>query len=223
MTIKEYFGDWYNKINIKELEKILIYLKTNSNYLCPSIKDIFKAFHLCPFKECKVIMLCPPPYSDIYNNEPRATGIAFGNDLLIPEEDISIELFNIKETVINFEIPHNIVIFDNSLESWAKQGMLLLNIPPTCKINNPLIHIDLWEKFIKDFIKNISKECLGVIFVLVGKQAQSLKYLINSTYNYILEIEHPAYFNKRPYQAFKDIDKFVYNNYKTHINYFKEI
>ena len=58
MTAKEYFGDWMRVIDKKELSKIMAWLKTvNPNILCPAPKNIFKAFRICPFKECRVIML----------------------------------------------------------------------------------------------------------------------------------------------------------------------
>ena len=58
MTAEEFFGDWIKVIDKTELAKIMTWLKSvNPNILCPSLKNIFKAFRICPFKECRVIML----------------------------------------------------------------------------------------------------------------------------------------------------------------------
>ena len=56
MTIDEYFGDWMKVLDRKETVKIMNWLKTtDSSTLCPSIKNVFKAFKLCSYNECKVI------------------------------------------------------------------------------------------------------------------------------------------------------------------------
>lgn len=58
MTAEEYFGDWMKVIDKEELFKIMRWLKTvDHSSLCPAPKNIFKAFKLCPYKKCRVIML----------------------------------------------------------------------------------------------------------------------------------------------------------------------
>ena len=53
MTIEEYFGDWLKVLDKQETMKIMGWLKTvNPNSLCPSIRNVFKAFELCKYKEC---------------------------------------------------------------------------------------------------------------------------------------------------------------------------
>lgn len=58
MTAEEYFGDWIKVIDKEELVKIMKWLKTmNPKILCPAPKNIFKAFRICPFEKCRVVML----------------------------------------------------------------------------------------------------------------------------------------------------------------------
>ena len=58
MTFEEYFGDWSKVIDEQEKLKIMYCLKNvNSEILCPAKQNIFRAFKLCPLKDCKVIML----------------------------------------------------------------------------------------------------------------------------------------------------------------------
>ena len=101
MTIEKYFGKWLKVLDIDELNKILKWIKTlDSNSICPSISNIFKAFNLCTDEECKVIFIGQDPYSDKYLKQPRATGILFGNDNKITEDYISPSLTVIKNSVI---------------------------------------------------------------------------------------------------------------------------
>ena len=58
MTISEYFKDWMKVIDGREAINIMNWLKAvNPNTLCPSLPDIFKAFKLCSYNECKVVFI----------------------------------------------------------------------------------------------------------------------------------------------------------------------
>ena len=208
MTIEEYFGDWMKVLDKQETMKIMGWLKTIApNCLCPAIRDVFKAFELCKYKECKIIFIGQDPYPQ----RGVATGLLFGNNINTPENKISPSLEIIKEAVVNYEIPHNNVIFDITLESWAKQGILLLNSALTCELNKIGSHVMIWRPFISKFLKKMSNDNVGLIYVLFGKQAQTLKPYINTRFNHIIEIEHPAYFartnTKMPKEIFYKINK----------------
>lgn len=223
MTIEEYFGDWMKVLDRTETMKIMGWLKTVNPYtLCPAIPNIFKAFKLCPYKDCKVIFLGQDPYPQ----KGVATGILFGNNKETSEDKLSPSLQIIKEAAINFEIPHNFITFDNSLESWAKQGILMINSALTCEVNRIGSHTNIWRPFISKFVKNMSNLERGIIYVLFGKDAQSLKPYINSKYNNIIEVQHPAYFarinQKMPYSIFTDINKLLYGRYGERIKWYEE-
>ena len=127
MTIKEYFGDWSNIIDIVEADRIIKELARVKLRICPQIKDIFRAFTLCSFKDLKVVVLGQDPYMDIKNGLPTATGIAFGNSKETLEENYSPSLKILMESVIDYSYPHGTIIFDPSLEKWEKQGVLILH------------------------------------------------------------------------------------------------
>ena len=149
----------------------------------------------------------PYPQKDI------ATGILFGNNIT-KESDLSPSLKVIKNCCINYSIPHNNIIFDNSLESWAKQGILMLNSALTCEINKVGSHTMLWRNFIIYLIKMLSNRNFGIIYVLFGKQAQTFEPFINKDTNVIIKVNHPAYYariNKDMPDIFKQIDKLLIN------------
>ena len=197
MTIDEYFGDWMKVLDRKETVKIMNWLKTtDSSTLCPSIKNVFKAFKLCSYNECKVIFIGQDPFPQ----KGVAQGILFGNSSNTPEDKLSPSLKVVKESVINFDIPHNLITFDPTLESWAKQGILMLNSALTTEVGKVGIHTLKWRPFIGSFLKNMSEKNPGIIYVFFGSQAKSLNTYINNNNNYKLFIEHPAYYarlNKR--------------------------
>lgn len=223
MTINEYFGDWMKVLDRNETIKIMNWLKTtDSSTLCPSIKNVFKAFKLCSYNECKVILVGQDPYPQ----KGVAQGILFGNSSDTSEDKLSPSLKVVKESVINFDIPHNLITFDPTLESWAKQGILMLNSALTTEVGKVGIHTLKWRPFIGSFLKNMSEKNPGIIYVFFGSQAKSLANYINSNNNYKLFIEHPAYYarlNKRmPSDIWYTVQKLVYNIYGTSIEWYKE-
>lgn len=223
MTIDEYFGDWMRVLDRAETMKIMGWLKTlNPNTLCPALPNIFKAFELCSYRDCRVVFIG----QDLYPQKDIATGILFGNNPNTPEDKLSPPLQVIKESAINYEVPHGIITFDNSLESWAKQGILMLNSALTCEVNKIGSHTNNWRPFISKLIKNLSNSSAGVIYILFGKDAQSLRPYINEKYNDIIEIEHPAYFARTnkimPYSVFKQMNDILYGRYGEKITLFKE-
>ena len=223
MTIDEYFGDWMKVLDRKETVKIMNWLKTtDSSTLCPSIKNVFKAFKLCSYNECKVIFIGQDPFPQ----KGIAQGILFSNSSNTPEDKLSPSLKVVKESVINFDIPHNLITFDPTLESWAKQGILMLNSALTTEVGKVGIHTLKWRPFIGSFLKNMSEKNPGIIYVFFGSQAKSLNTYINNNNNYKLFIEHPAYYarlNKRmPSDIWYTVQKLVYNIYGTSIEWYKE-
>ena len=222
MTIDEYFGDWMKVLDRNETMKIMGWLKNiNQSILCPSIKDIFKAFKLCPYNKCRVVFLSQDPYPQ----RGVAQGVLFGNSSDTPENKLSPSLQIVKESVINFEIPHNLITFDPTLESWAKQGILMINSALTTEVGKIGVHMMKWRPFMIAFLKQMSMINPGIIYVLFGSQAQILEPYISKN-NYVLKIEHPAYFartnKKMPYHIWKDINKILYDLYGERIEWFKE-
>lgn len=227
MTIEEYFGDWMRVIDKPEAMKIMGWLKTvNPNTLCPALPNVFRAFKLCSLKNCRVVMIGMDPYPDKFMGKPRATGILFGNNKDVPEDKLSPSLQVVKESAINFEIPHNIITFDQTLESWAKQGILMINSALTCELNKVGSHVNQWGPFVSKLLKNLSERETGIVYILFGRQAQTLKPYINERYNDIIEIEHPAYFARSnkimPYSVFRQMNDILYGRYGERITLFNE-
>lgn len=222
MTIDEYFGDWMKVLDRTETMKVMGWLRTlNQSTLCPSMRNVFRAFELCSYDKCKVVFIG----QDLYPQKNVATGILFGNSFSTPENKLSPSLQVIKESVINFEIPHNLITFDPTLESWAKQGILMLNSSLTIEVNKIGVHIMKWRPFMIAFLKQMSLINPGIVYVLFGSQAQVLEPYIGRN-NYVIKIEHPAYFarthKKIPYHIWHDINDKLYKLYGERVEWFKE-
>lgn len=223
MTLEEYFGRWMRVIDKKSLEEVLnkLGLEYQKRPICPAQNKVFKAFELCPYDELKVVFIGMDPYPQ----KGVATGILFGNDKEVAEENLSLSLKIVKEACINYEIPHNSIIFDQTLESWAKQGILMINSALTVEMNKIGSHVMLWRPFIAKLLKNLSENNPSIIYVLFGRQAQTFKPYIGK-FNHIIEVEHPAYFartnTKMSYEVFRNISNLVKGIYGVPIEWYQE-
>lgn len=165
--------------------------KINYSYkkgsVLPEEENIFNAFNLCPLAKVKVVILGQDPY----HGEGQAHGLAFSvpNGIKIPPS-----LRNIyKELESDLGIAPRT---SGNLESWAKQGVLLLNATLTVLPNTPGSHQGLgWEEFTDSIIKQISTEKSHVVFLLWGKYAQAKASLIDAEKHLVLTAPHPSPFS----------------------------
>lgn len=224
MTFEEYFGDWVHIFDMKELNKVLAVLGKMYKVkpICPKQEDVFKAFNLCKYDDCKVIMCGMDPYPQ----KGVATGILFGNDADTIEDNWSSSLKIVRDSSVDLHISHNSIIFDPTLESWAKQGILMINSALTVEMNKVGSHTMLWRPFISKFISRMSELNTGIIYVLFGEQAQTLEPYIGKN-NIILKEKHPAYYARvnedMPSDVFYKINKLLKDKYNCQISWYKEV
>ena len=222
MTIEEYFGDWSNVIDLKEADRIIRKLSASKYMICPSIKDIFKAFHLCSLYNLRCVIIGQDPYPQ----KGVATGLAFANSSDTPEKSLSPSLEILKESVIDYTIPHRSIIFDASLEKWEEQGVLLLNSALSCQQGRVGSHTLLWRPFITRFLTNLSKCSSGIVYILMGSVAQSFEPCIEKKFNHLVRIRHPSYYARTktsmPSDVWKEVNQILIGQNGYGIEWYKE-
>ena len=222
MTIQEYFGDWSKVVDLEEANRVIKKLSSSNHIICPQLKNIFKAFNLCPFKELRVVIIGQDPYPQ----KGVATGIAFANSLDTQDNSYSPSLEILRESVIDYTIPHRTIIFDPSLEKWEEQGVLLLNSALTCEVERVGSHYLLWRLFIISLLTNLSKCSSGIVYVLMGSQAQSLEPYINKQFNHVIHIRHPSYYartkSRMPSDVWQKINNILIGQNGYGIEWYKE-
>lgn len=196
MTIEEYFGDWCEYIDLDMANNIKNTLLKSSDIICPKLGNVFKCFRLCSFKELKVVFLGYGPYPDLVNNQPVATGLAFANYSTTPEKNYSSSLKVLKASISHYLCSDNNANFDPSLESWEKQGVLMLSSALSCEAGLMGTHSLLWRPFIASFLLSLSLTRTNIVYVLLGSVAQSFKEYINHKDNTVIECYHPVYYSR---------------------------
>ena len=226
MTIQEYFGDWCKVIDLAEAQRLVKRLISSKQVICPQIKDIFKAFTLCSLHDLKAVIVGMDPYPDLVKGKPRATGIAFGNDTNTLEENYSPSLDVLKESVIDYSMPHERIIFDPSLEKWEKQGVLMLNSALSCFAGRIGSHALMWRPFIKSFLTKLSNYDSGIVYVLMGTESQSFETCINAKYNHIIKTKHPSWYARNhimmPHDLWQNINDILIGHYGYGVEWYKE-
>lgn len=191
MGIDEYFGNWLKVIEECELYKVVNTINElyKRKSVMPNYKDIFKAFSLCKYDDCKVVILG----IDCYPQKGVATGLAFGNKADTPFEEWSPSLKVLAESFRGIDNKYQYSEFDCTLEGLAKQGVLLLNSALTVEENKPGSHLGIWRWFITTFLINLSVINPGIVYILLGSQAQSFEKHIEESGNLIMRCYHPSY------------------------------
>lgn len=145
---------------------------------------IFHAFEATPFEAVKVVILGQDPY----HGPGQAEGLCFS----VPEtQPLPPSLQNIYK-----EIQDDLgcrPLPNGHLESWARQGVFLLNTTLTVREHQPLSHKDHgWETFTDAVIKALSAYRDGLVFLLWGSPAQRKRPLIDETRHTVLTAPHPS-------------------------------
>jgi len=166
----------------------------NGKRFTPKVKNFFRAFIECPHDKLKVVFVGQDPYPNLN----VADGLAFSCSISQKEQSSLTKIFDELERV------YPGYKRDVDLKRWANQGVLLLNRSLSTQINKTEAHYHLWNSFITMILRYINDNFKDIIFVFMGRKAQSFSNLINQ--HTVLECEHPAAasYNKRDWRC-KDV------------------
>ncbi|WP_243018131.1 MULTISPECIES: uracil-DNA glycosylase [Candidatus Cardinium] len=150
----------------------------------PAAKNIFRAFELSTFTDTKVVILGQDPY----HGPGQADGLAFSVPLGVALPPSLQNIFAELETDMGIEKPTS-----GTLDGWAQQGVLLLNVILTVEAHKAGSHQNQgWELFTNAVIKVISERKQQVVFMLWGRYAGQKEALIDSQKHLILKSAHPS-------------------------------
>ncbi len=184
-------SDWYLRL-AKFVEN-----ERDQFQVFPSERDVFNALRLTPLDQVKVFLLGQDPYHD----EGQAHGLSFSvpSGIRLPPS-----LRNIfRELHTDLGIPP---ASQGCLESWAKQGVLLLNAVLTVRAHEANSHRERgWEQLTAKILKCVNQRP-HVAFVLWGSYAGKHSSLIDADRHLIIQNAHPSplsarrgFFGSRPF------------------------
>ncbi len=167
-----------------DLRRFLVQERDAGKRIYPRANNWFRALDLTPPEKVRVVILGQDPY----HGPGQAHGLCFS---VPPGVKIPPSLMNIyKELKSDLNIlPSN----HGFLESWAEQGVLLLNSVLTVEEARAASHAGKgWERFTDAVIRHVASAADPVVFMLWGSYAQKKAAFVDSSRHLVLKSVHPS-------------------------------
>ena len=169
---------------MQDLTRFLQAEKDQHKIIYPDSSNWFHAIEATPLDEVKVVILGQDPY----HQPNQAHGLCFSVLPGIKTPPSLVNIYKELKTDLGIE-PAN----HGYLESWAKQGVLLLNAVLTVEDSNANAHQGKgWEKFTDKIISTVNEQCDHVVFMLWGGYAQKKGEMIDHSRHLVLKAPHPS-------------------------------
>jgi uracil-DNA glycosylase len=177
----------FDKAYFQQIRYFLQAEKRAGKTIYPPGNRIFHAYNTTPFNAVKVVILGQDPY----HGPGQAHGLSFSvPDGIMPPPSL-VNIFKELEQDIGMVKP-----LHGNLESWAQQGVLLLNAMLTVEARQPGSHKAIgWQYFTDATIRVLSEHRSHLVFLLWGAFAQAKEVLIDSSKHLILKAAHPSPFS----------------------------
>lgn len=158
--------------------------KRTGKVIYPPGPLIFNAFNLTPFDQVKVVILGQDPY----HGPGQAHGLSFSVPDGIKPPPSLVNIYKELQTDLGIA-PRT----TGNLESWARQGVFLLNAILSVRQAEPASHSQIgWQTFTDAVIRKLSDQRDGLIFLFWGNYARKKKDLIDLRKHRVLEAAHPS-------------------------------
>lgn len=169
---------------MQQLKAFLQQQKQAHKVIFPHSHNWFHALEATPLSKVKVVILGQDPY----HQPGQAHGLCFS---VQPGVKIPPSLNNIyKELKSDLGIE---LVSHGYLESWAQQGVLLLNAVLTVEQNHANAHQGKgWEQFTDKIIATVNAQTQNVVFMLWGSYAQKKGTMIDADKHLVLKAPHPS-------------------------------
>lgn len=150
----------------------------------PHSSNWFRAFGLTPLERVKVVILGQDPY----HGPGQAHGLCFSVRPGVPTPPSLQNIYKeLAQDVGTVPVNHGF------LESWARQGVLLLNSVLTVERGNAGSHRGRgWETFTDRAIATVNEHCPHVAFLLWGSYAQKKADFVDRSRHLVLHSPHPS-------------------------------
>ncbi|MFT7558793.1 MAG: uracil-DNA glycosylase [Flavobacteriales bacterium] len=177
-------GDELDRPYMLELQQFLQLEKSQDKTIYPAEDLIFNALNTTSIDDVKVVILGQDPY----HGPGQAHGLCFS---VLPGVRVPPSLRNIFKELnssLGFGIPEH-----GCLQSWAEQGVLLLNATLTVEHGLAGSHQKKgWEAFTDAVIQALNSECNNLVFLLWGNYAQRKGSIIDGDRHKVLRSAHPS-------------------------------
>lgn len=160
-----------------------------TNNIFPPKEKVYACFDYCKYQDVKVVIIGQDPY----HGEGQANGLCFSVNDGIKQPPSLKNIFKERENDLGIPIPNT-----GNLESWAKQGVLMLNSILTVEKSKAGSHRRRgWETFTDTVVDLISKQKHNIVFMLWGAYAHKKGAQIDTNKHLVIKSAHPSPFSAR--------------------------
>lgn len=186
-----HIGNSWDKILEGEFDKEY-YLKLRqfligeykSRVIYPDMYDIFNALKFTPYEKVKAVILGQDPY----HQPGQAHGLCFSVQKGVPQPPSLVNIFKELADDLGITPPAH-----GNLESWANNGVLLLNTALTVRKNQANSHRGKgWEIFTDRVIELLNEREQPMVFILWGNNAKAKEKLVTNPNHCIIKGAHPS-------------------------------
>ncbi len=179
----EHLSDEFRQPYMQNLKAFLQQEKQVRKVIYPPGGLMFNALNSTPLNKVKVVILGQDPY----HGPGQAHGLSFSVPDGVKPPPSLLNIF--KEIHQDLGIENH----KGNLQSWADQGVLLLNSVLSVEKAQAASHQGRgWEQFTDKIIAVINEHCINVVFMLWGSYAQKKGAHINSQKHLVLKAPHPS-------------------------------
>lgn len=176
--------DEFSQPYMKDLSAFLRREKALGKTIHPPGPLIFSALNSTPLDRVRVVVLGQDPY----HGPGQAHGLAFSVQPGIATPPSLQNIFKELKRDLNLAIPTH-----GYLQSWAEQGVLMLNTSLTVEQGVAGSHAKAgWQTFTNRIIEVVNAQREHLVFMLWGAHAQSKAPLIDPTRHLMLKSAHPS-------------------------------
>lgn len=181
---KNALADEFDKPYMHELKAFLLDQKAAGKTIYPPGPLIFNALNGTPLDQVRVVIIGQDPY----HGPGQAHGLAFSVPPGISSPPSLRNIFKELERDLGLAPPRH-----GCLESWAGQGVLLLNAVLSVEHGLAGSHARRgWERFTTRIIEVLDEQCEHLVFMLWGAYAQKKGQQIDRARHLVLTSVHPS-------------------------------
>lgn len=187
----EFFKNtWDNKLQ-EEMSKpyfldMLNFLdgEYSSKKIYPPRNKIFNALKTTPYGNIKVVILGQDPY----HGYGQAHGLCFSVNKGVALPPSLKNIYKEMHDDLGIVQPNH-----GYLQSWASQGVLMLNTVLTVEEGKPNSHAKIgWQTYTDQIIKIVNTQESPIVFLLWGRNAINKAKYINQNKHLVLTSVHPS-------------------------------
>ncbi|MEJ2400720.1 MAG: uracil-DNA glycosylase [Xanthomonadales bacterium] len=181
---KSRLADEFAQPYMERLRAFLLERKRGGATVYPPGKLIFNALDSTPFDRVKVVIIGQDPY----HGPGQAHGLCFSVPEGIDPPPSLLNIYREIEDDVGGRRPPN-----GNLQSWAEQGVLLLNAVLTVERGRAAAHQGQgWERFTDRIVDELNRSADGLVFMLWGSYAQRKGAAIDTNRHLVLKAPHPS-------------------------------